>query len=57
MLVAGALAVIGLVVGAVLAEPGNLVGNTLPSMAIFGVAGLVVGVVIWRIQARGRHAR
>jgi hypothetical protein len=39
--------VIGAAAGALLAEPGDFWGNTLPSIATFAVLGLVVGLAAW----------
>jgi hypothetical protein len=42
-----AIAVTGGVVGAFLAEAGDFWGNTIPSIATFFVAGLIVGLAGW----------
>lgn len=45
------LAVIGGVAGALLAEPGDFWGNTVPSTLAFLAAGLIVGFSIWGVAA------
>jgi hypothetical protein len=50
------LALVGGAVGALLAEPGNFWGNTVPSAATFLVAGLVLGLVTWAVRIRLRGA-
>ena len=50
------LALVGGAVGALLAEPGNFWGNTVPSAATFVVAGLVLGLVLWGVKIRLRGA-
>ncbi len=52
-----ALAVVGAVAGALLAEPGDFVGNTVPSTLTFLGAGAVLGLLVWGVVAlvtRGR---
>lgn len=50
-----ALAVVGGVVGLMLAEPGDVVGNTIPSTLFFAVVGLVLGLVIHLVSRRVRR--
>lgn len=45
------LAVLGGVAGALLAEPGNFWGNTVPSTLTFMAAGLVIGLLVWAVIA------
>jgi hypothetical protein len=40
---------LGGVAGALLAEPGDFWGNTVPSTLTFMLAGLVIGLVAWVI--------
>lgn len=51
-----ALTLVGAVVGALLAAPGDFVGNTIPSTLFFGVAGLLVGLVA-NLMAGGLRRR
>ena len=46
------LTALGAVLGALLAEPGDVMGNTIPSAATFALAGLVIGLVVWVVQRR-----
>lgn len=46
------LAALGAVIGALLAEPGDIVANTIPSAATFAVVGLVIGLVAWVVRRR-----
>ena len=50
-LLVAALAVIGGIAGALLAEPGDFWGNTVPSTLTFLAAGLIIGVLAWAITA------
>lgn len=50
-LLVAALAIIGGVAGALLAEPGDFWGNTVPSTLTFMAAGLIVGLFIWGVTA------
>jgi len=49
------LAALGGIAGALLAEPGNFWGNTVPSVLTFLVAGLLVGLVAWGIASAMRR--
>lgn len=46
------LAALGAVIGALLAEPGDIVANTIPSAATFAVVGIVIGLVVWAVHRR-----
>lgn len=41
---------LGAIGGALLAAPGNFVGNTLPSTATFAVAAFVIAIIVWRVM-------
>lgn len=49
------LAAIGAIAGALLAEPGDFWGNTIPSTLTFLIAGLLVGLAAWGITAAIRR--
>lgn len=46
------LAALGAVIGALLAEPGDIVANTIPSVVTFAVVGIVIGLVVWAVHRR-----
>jgi hypothetical protein len=46
------LTALGAVIGALLAEPGDIIANTIPSAATFAVVGLVVGLFVWAARRR-----
>lgn len=47
-------AVVGGVVGVLLAEPDNFWGNTVPSATTFFVGALIVGLAVWTVVRRVR---
>lgn len=51
------LTALGAVIGALLAEPGDIIANTIPSAATFAVVGLVIGLVAWAVQRRAGSNR
>lgn len=51
------LAVVGGVAGALLAEPGDFWGSTVPSTLTFLAAGLIIGLVIWGVAALIQRSR
>jgi hypothetical protein len=48
-------AVAGGVIGALLAEPGNFWGNTVPSTATFFVVAFIIGLAGWAVARRLRR--
>ena len=54
-LVVWLVAVAGGVVGALLAEPGNFWGNTVPSTATFFVVAFIIGLAGWAVARRVRR--
>lgn len=51
------LAFAGGLIGAFLAEPGDFVGNTIPSILTFLVAGLLVGLIAWGVVMMANRVR